>query len=391
MKKNKNNPVIILGGGINALGIIRSFERTNIPVVAMSWYKDFGMKSRFCKAVICPHPLNKENFIDFLIQYSQKLSQKPVLFVTTDLFLMTIIEYKMILDDYYHIPFCGRETLEPLLKKEFLYPFVNSLNIPSPKTFILKDHSDFEKIKNNIDFPVIIKPSVNINFSKLLGSKAFIVSSDESLSNLFFKIRNKDLYAETIVLQEYIPGDTKDLYTITSYSNQCNEIVGYSIGHKIRQYPPQTGTIISGKVTHVEDILQQAEKFIKVTKFYGLSNIEFKFDNRDGKYKLMEINPRLGVWNLSALSCGVNLPLIAYMDVLGKPTIKTFNKEKEVIWLITPVDFYLSLWGYKKKGYNEFSMNFKQWLNSINGHKIDACFKWDDPLPFIFGFFKKFS
>ena len=46
-KDNDKNNVIILGGGINALGIIRSFQKTDIPVVAMSWYKDYGMSSRF--------------------------------------------------------------------------------------------------------------------------------------------------------------------------------------------------------------------------------------------------------------------------------------------------------------------------------------------------------
>lgn len=391
MKKNNSlNPVVVLGAGINGLGIIRSFEKTPIPVIAMSWYKDYGMSSRFCTYEICPNPLQEELLIDFLVEYGEKSEQKIILFATSDLFLMPVIKHKERLTEKFIIPVCDWSKLSPLIEKEFLYSFADKHDIPSPKTIIVKNIADFDGIADKMMFPLIIKPSVNITFSQQLGEKAFIISDKKSLEELIKKIAATDLCKDGIVVQEYIPGEVTDLYTITSYANKNSEIIGYSIGHKIRQYPPQTGTIVSGKIEHVEEIYTNADKLIKAGGFYGISNIEFKRDARDNSYKLMEINPRTGVWNSSALACGVNLPLMAYRDALGEKVEKEFNKEAKLVWLILPLDFYYALWGYKIKGYPEASISFRQWLRSLKGKKVEATFKWNDFIPFFKGLLLKF-
>ena len=42
-------------------------------------------------------------------------------------------------------------------------------------------------------------------------------------------------------------------------------------------------------------------------------------DPRDGRYKLLEVNPRLWQWHGLAAACGVDLPWIAYRDLVGDP------------------------------------------------------------------------
>lgn len=385
------NQVVILGGGTNALGIIRSFERTSIPVIAMSWYHDYGMSSRFCRSVLCPDPLDSKKLVDFLVNFGKSQAFKPVLFATSDLFLMPVIENKTILEEYFHIPVCDWEILRNLIKKEYLYSLSAELGIPCPKTKIITSNADLNGVMDGLSFPVIVKPSVNINFSNLLGSKAFIVKDQAELDGLIASLLSTNLCEEKLVFQEYIPGDTTSLYTITSYADQNFDIRAYSIGHKIRQFPPQTGTIISGKVTHVEAILNQAREFVKATRFYGISNIEFKKDLRDGSYKLMEINPRTGVWNLSVLRSGINLPLMAYNDILGHEVTEESNKTGELVWMITPLDLYYSIRGFKSKGFPEFKISFREWCRSVKGKKVDACFVWYDPIPFIKGLIKKFA
>ena len=394
MKKNDNkNKVVVLGGGINAMGIVRSFEKTDIPVIVFSWYKDSAMVSRFCKSGICPNPMDKQSLIDFLIDFGKKQSCKSILFATSDLFLMPVVEHKEKLSEFYHIPVCDWNILSKLIEKEYLYKFVGGLGIPCPKTINVYNIEDFEVIKRELALPLIIKPSVNINFSRLLGSKAFIIKSEEELEDIISRVSEANLCSEKIIVQEYIPGDPTELYTITSYANKEHEITGYSIGHKIRQFPPQTGTIVSGHVVHVEEILEHAEKFIKATKFYGISNIEFKKDSRDGSYKLMEINPRTGLWNLSVLESGVNLPMQAYNDVLGIPFEKSFNKNDELIWYIWLVDLFYAVWGNRKKGFHEYAISYREWRKSVRKkgvRSVDALFKWYDPLPFFKGLILKY-
>lgn len=378
-----HSSVVILGSGINGLGIIRSFYKSKVSVYAMSWFRDYGMSSRFCKPVICPNPQNEVELVNFLIEFAKNFELKPVLFATSDAFLMCVISYKEKLSPYFHVPVCDWNILSGLIKKEFLYAIAENLGVLCPKTKIVKHNDDLLNLANDLMFPLIIKPSVNIKFTQLLGEKAYIVENELDLNVILEKIKKHDLLENGIIIQEYIPGEALNLYTITSYANANNDILGYSIGHKIRQYPPQTGTIISGRIEHVEEILESALKFIKGSNFYGISNIEYKFDSRDNKFKLMEINPRTGVWNLSALRSGVNLPLMAYNDVVGNKVEFTCNHSANFVWMIFPLDLYHALWGFKKKGYPNFSISFKEWLKSVKGKKVDACFKWNDPKPFF--------
>ena len=61
----------------------------------------------------------------------------------------------------------------------------------------------------------------------------------------------------------------------------------------------------------------RGSRFCAALGFHGISQVEFKRDPRDGRYKLMEINPRLWQWHGLAAACGVDLPRIAYCDLLG--------------------------------------------------------------------------
>ena len=162
------------------------------------------------------------------------------------------------------------------------------------------------------------------------------------------------------------------------------ETISYSTGHKIRQNPPDAGTIVSGRVTPEPELFQLGKKLIKAAGYYGISNTEFKKDPRDGNFKLIEINPRPGMWNYSVMASGINLPYIAYEEVHGRTVSPVGSTEQELIWILGVMDFYLSLFGYKKKGFSEYSINLWQWLRTIRGAKrVEAVFKLSDPLPGI--------
>jgi predicted ATP-grasp superfamily ATP-dependent carboligase len=63
--------------------------------------------------------------------------------------------------------------------------------------------------------------------------------------------------------------------------------------------------------------------------------VEFKRDPRDGGFKLMEINPRLWQWHGLATACGVDLPRIAYADLVGDPAPMSEMNGHGKRWAIT--------------------------------------------------------
>lgn len=382
MKDNRKKAVIVLGGNINGLGIVRSFQKTMIPVYVLIQEKDFIKWSRFCKIVQCPDP-KQEGFVTFLYRFCSSFSVKPVVFATSDVFLIPLIHNKKLLNEVAYIPTCDQFLFDKLIEKKYLYSFAEEVGIPCPRTkTILAEKIDMS-VAEGMLYPLIVKPSVNITFQKTFGQKAFLANNADELSRFVSNVK-KHNYEGSLIIQEYIPGDMTTLYTITSYVDQKHQIRGYSIGHKIRQYPAKTGTITAGLVEHVESILEMSKRFVTAVGFYGISNIEYKYDNRDGLYKLMEINPRTGLWNLSVLESGVNLPLMAYRDILGEPILDESNPKVHLIWAYTLFDMLVSLNGYKSNGEPEETLSFSQWRKSLKGYrKVDAIFKWYDPLPFI--------
>ena len=382
MKNKQQNPVVILGGNINGLGIVRSFQKTSIPVFVLIHDKDFIRFSRFCKAFMCPDPQNEE-FIPFLKSFCRSLPAKPIVFATSDVFLMPLIHSKKDLENEALIPTCEQELFDKLIEKKYLYSFAEQVGVDCPKTKCIQANQLNLKIEEDMRYPLIVKPSVNIIFRKVFGQKALLVNNKEELWSLIKKL-DETKYDDSLIVQEYIPGDMTTLYTITSYVDKRHEVRGYSIGHKIRQYPAKTGTITSGLVEHVEDILEMSKRFVKEVEFYGISNIEYKYDERDGKYKLMEINPRTGIWNLSVLESGINLPLMAYNDILGRAIQDEYNKEGRLIWAYTIFDLLTSVNARSNQRDGATSISYKQWRSSLKGcRKVDAIFKWYDPMPSV--------
>ena len=380
MISTRHNPVVILGGNINGLGIVRSFQKTGIPVYVLIQNKDFIRFSRFCKAVTCPDP-KTEAFVPFLVDFCSKFKLKPVVFATADVFLIPLIRNKKEIEEVAYIPTCEQKLFDKLIEKKYLYQFAEQVGVACPKTRNLLAEEIDMAITDGMLYPLIVKPSVNITFQKTFGQKALLIDTLEDMQLFIADVRRKE-YMGPLIIQEYIPGDMTTLHTITSYADRNSEIRGYSIGHKIRQYPAKTGTITSGLVEHVEPILEMSRRFVKSVCFYGISNIEYKYDERDGLYKLMEINPRTGLWNLSVLESGVNLPLMAYKDILGEPIANESNERGKLVWAITLFDMLVSLRGYRSNGEAEYSLSFKEWRKSLKGsRKVDAIFNWSDPMP----------
>lgn len=137
------------------------------------------------------------------------------------------------------------------------------------------------------------------------------------------------------MVQELIPGGDDTLYTVGSYVGRDGRALGVFSGRKLRQTPRGIGTCRVGEAVWVQDAVDGALRLLEAFGYFGLSQVEFKRDARDGKFKLMEINPRLWQWHGLAAACGVDLPLVAYADLVGKaPPRATMNGEGKR-WAIT--------------------------------------------------------
>lgn len=375
---------IVLGSSVNALGVVRSLGEKGLPVIVADDEDKFAKYSKYsCPIKIKDCVEDIEGFLTSMEEiylFLESINKKGILYITTDHHLIAIGENMDRLEKNFKVIMNDWEEVEKCLNKSFLYKEAERLGVPYPQTFLADGSKEIMDARKLIRYPILIKPAVPIGFSNVY-KKAIIAQNDDQLISIKEDIDRLNLSDHKLIMQEMIPGPPTNLYTFSSYSDKNGDVKAYSIGHKIRQSPPETGTITSGKVVNHDELARIGIEFIKGLRFHGLANTEFKFDDRDGKFKLIEINPRTGFWNYSATAAGVNLSWEAYKDlILDKDEPIKFS-EKELIWIYDINDIYKAIFS-NKRGHGEFKISFFQWIKSVRGKKVYAIFQMKDIKPF---------
>jgi predicted ATP-grasp superfamily ATP-dependent carboligase len=329
---------------------VRSLGRAGAPVIALDAHPSaLGFRSRYAEARLCPDPVADEGgFVAFLAALGGELDRPAPIFPTHDEHLNAIAKHHDDLGGRFLYPFPGWDVLRPLQSKRHQLECAQRLGIPVPRTVA--------EPAEDLQFPVLVKPSDPVGFRRLYRRQAFRCETPAELDAAFERALPYDP-----LVQEFVPGGDEELYTVGSYLAADGEVLGVFSGRKLLQTSPGVGTCRIGEALWVEEVVDQGLRLLRGLGFHGLSQVEFKRDARDGTYRLMEVNPRLWQWHGLAAACGVDLPRIAYWDLLGARLPPARQNGSAKRWAIT-------LQGGKRPAL-------------VRPPYVDAVFARDDPRP----------
>jgi len=377
--KNTDAPIALVLARYKTLdlGVIRSLGRKKIPTFVLSPYlKPICSFSKYYKGSICPNSKDDEKkYVDFLLNFGEKLNTKGVLIPVGDIEVLIILKNKSKLEKYYEFFSADFDIVEKFLNKRIFYETIDKLDIPCPKTYLLKDESDVEKTCKKTIYPCIVKPVYSDYFRSDFKTKLFMVKSKEELIKKY-KIaaaRNHE-----VIVQEIIPGGVRSYYGFDAYYDRNLQPNGSFMYRRIREWPHDFGNGCFIESVHVPELEEITTYLIKKIGYHGIVDVEFKKDPRDNRYKIIEINTRCWVQNSFPTRCGINFPYMAYMDAIGKNFEKQVFNGKHVKWLSMPEDMISSL-----KSIRNRELSLKDWMNSFKGEREYAVFSWDDPMPFF--------
>lgn len=383
-----------MGGSTNALGQIRAAHQAgyNCINVVEKCVHAWSRKSKYCKGYLAPHPYKeKERCLNFMFELIKKVDGKPFLFFASDDWMDLVGEKEDEFRKVAYIPQMPWDKMSKLYNKKFLYRIAEENGIPYPKTVELPTLKDMESALNKMNAPYIIKPQTTV--SQNMVEQAGVVSYhrtqkfDDMDQTLGWTKQLLDGNVDfPVLVQEFIPGDATKLYTLTSFSDVNGNLIAGSVGHKLRQFPPEAGRITSGVLEHSQDMFELGRNFLKQVHYYGLANTEFKLDDRDGKYKLMEINTRLGAWNYSVLYSGMNLVKIAVENTLGKnyEGPEYYSNKDGAIWYNISYDLGAAMVMNRKIGEKKHILSLGQWKKSLGKRHFEAVWDIHDIRPFIY-------
>ncbi|MDK2979981.1 MAG: D-aspartate ligase [Chloroflexota bacterium] len=365
-------PVVLDANWVNSLGIMRGLGKLGLKSVGINdTPAGVALYSRHAIGLVGPNPReDPQGLIDLLVRIGQRLHTKGVLFLTDDNYLKALSQNKAALEPYYHFTFPDYDVLEPLMDKRRQYRLADELGIATPRSLQVEKVEDLSKWAKDA-YPVLVKGVSGKDFYHHYHKQVLVFQTQAELEAML-----ADKPDIPVLLQELIPGGEENLYTAGIYMNEAGEAKAVFTGRKLRQYPCNFGTCTVGESLPCADIVQPSIDLLRRLEFYGISQIEYKYDPRDGRHKLIEVNGRFWKWHSLATASGVNLAAAAYCDILGLPMPRVAPQRYGLKWLELPEDLRGIVKDVKA---GEFCLG--QWLRTVAPPFVFSVFAWDDPRP----------
>jgi D-aspartate ligase len=364
---------IMSANGCNSLGVARSFGRKGIPVYVLGGPSSplDHILSRYVRNVKSPKlDIHSSNAAEFLADFARTFSRRPVLFPTHDAAVQYCCRYRHLLEDRLNIPFGPNSAVTALLDKAQFHEVLCRTKVPKPFTIAPKNLQEAVSAGRKIGYPCIIKPAVSSEFSSIVAAKCVYLNNEDELKAFWAKYEPVQI---TLLLQEIIPGNRISGWI--GYYNKRHDLIAYCPYAKKRQYPPDFGVGTFFRTEETPQLVDWGNEVLQEINYYGLVDVEFKFDPRDRQWKMIEINARTCMLNSISTVSGIDFEFSAYRDAIGKPLSSIGPAEMDVCWTETHKDFASAI------KYRQTS--FSDWRESRRGKKAYAYFCWDDPLPAI--------
>ncbi len=376
--RDTSTPVLVLrSDGHGGLNIMRSLGRLGVPIYNLDPDpRAPAFQSRFCRGKF-PWDIEHrpaEDSLEYLSRAGQTIGRPCIAIPTTDRTARFVADHDQALRQWFIFPRQPAGLVSSLSSKERMFYLARRHNIPTPEAAFPKSRADVLEFLDRARFPIMLK---GIDVQKLwdrTGKKMFIVHSKRELLERYDQA--EDPLDPNLMLQEYIPGGDDTVWMFNGYFNQQSDCLVAFTGKKIRQCPVHTGSTSLGICIENREVAEVTRRFMKAVSYRGILDIGYRYDARDGQYKVLDVNPRIGAtFRLFVGESGMDVVRALYLDLTGQPVVHSpaANGRR---WIVEDLDL-VSSWRYWREG----GLSFGDWFSSLWGIDEAAYLAADDLLP----------
>ncbi len=308
---------LVVGGDYQGLGIARSLGRRGIPVVVLDDERSIARASRYVrKSVRVPALRDAGETVDALLEVNERLGLEGwVLFPTREETVAAISANRERLLESYRVPTPSWETVRQAWDKRATYSLADELGVDAPRCWFPRSEDDLATIP--LDSPVVIKPAIKENFIYETKAKAWRADTAAELADAYRRACQV-VDASEIIVQEMIPGGGAEQLAYCAFFRAGEPVASMTVRRR-RQHPSDFGRASTFVETvDLPEIEEPSERFLKAVDYYGLVELEYKRDPRDGRAKLLDVNARTWGYHSLGAAAGVDFPHLLYRDQLGE-------------------------------------------------------------------------
>jgi D-aspartate ligase len=365
--------IILLGNHIQGLGVSRICNELGLEVHLFN--EDSLCVTRFSNTCTkFTRFKGEQDLLKKLIKLNVP-RHRALLMPTNDRWVGFLADNYEELSEWYKLSVPKPDITDICYNKIKTYTRAKEMGIPIPESFFPKDETELLALQDKVSYPVIIKPAVMHTFYSKLGKKVYVCNSPQELLENY-RLATQVILPDEVIVQEFLAGGPTKLYSFGSFCSG-DKVWGSFVANRIRQKPMDFGisTTFARTVLN-ETINEQAIRFLTGINYFGLSEVEFMYDDKSDQFKLIEINPRTWKWHTISNKIGINLigMLVDYLN--ERPLEEKHNTRENLGWTERLTDTYVVMteaW----KG----RLNYADYLKSMSSKKEYACFSWKDPLP----------
>jgi predicted ATP-grasp superfamily ATP-dependent carboligase len=373
-KRRVDPGALVVGGDYQGLGIVRSLGRHGIPVYVVDDEPCVARYSRFTtETVRVPNLRDDGQILESILAIGRRFGLEGcVLYPTRDEIVGSFSRHRAELSKIFRVPTPEWPTVEAAWDKRQTHRLAAQLGIPTPRTWYPGETASLDEL--DITLPVVIKPAIKEHFIYVAKVKALRANTREELADLLRRVCNV-IPAREVMLQELIPGGGERQFSYCCFFKD-RRAVAKMLVRRARQRPPDFGRSSTCVETiEIPQLEEPSERFLAAIGYYGLAELEYKFDVRDGQYKLLDVNPRTWGFHSIGRRAGVDFPFLLYLDQLEQP-VESCRARPGIRWIRLTTDLPTSI-GEIVRG----RMDWRPFIKSISRFDAEAVFERDDPLP----------
>jgi D-aspartate ligase len=366
---------VVIGGDYQGLGIVRSLGRRGVDVVVLDDESSISRHSRYVTGAVKVRDLHSdEDTVRALLELARTHAVDGwVVYPTREETVAALSRNRELLLQHFRIPTPPWSVTKWAWDKRNTYARARELGIAVPRTWTLRSEADIASVDGRP--PFVIKPAIKEHFFYATKVKAWRADTREQLVQRFRQAAEL-IGAGEVVVQELIPGGGDTQLAYCSFFKDGRSRASMVV-KRLRQHPVEFGRA-STLVQTVEwpELEQLSERFLESIGYYGLVELEYKLDRRDGQVKLLDVNARTWGYHSLGQRAGVDFPHLLYADQLGLPSADPVRARPGVTWVRLATDLP-TVAGEIARG----RLRWRDYVRSLRSSQVESVFSHDDPMP----------
>jgi D-aspartate ligase len=363
----------------SGLGIARTLGRLGVKVY---WVHDQfwspASLSRYARQRFRWHAdAPAEASVRCLLGWGADIGGRPILVPIDDASAVFVADHAEALRERFLFPRQPEGLVRTLSSKQGLYSLCKKMGVPTPEVVFPRSMDEVEEVAETGKFPVVLKRIAGWTAeARAAMSSVTIIQGPKELLREFKRVETPG--EPNVMLQEYIPGGPESVWMFNGFFTESGQCLAAFTGKKIRQAPPFTGPTTLGVCHRNPTVEETAIDFMYKIGYSGIVDMDYLYDFRDGQYKLLDVNSRVGsTFRLFVDSNGMDVVRVLYSSFTGQSVRSGYPVEGRR-WMVEQQDVISSL-RYGRLG----QLTLTAWIRSLRGVQETAWFARDDLVPFV--------